>query len=146
MGLSFGDWWNGDPLHWLKSVWNQWSSPWWRRHTSQDWSSRWRHHTGTLSSSLVLCEGNLPVTGDFPSQRSSNAEPWCFLCCWAKEAANLIIELPMIWDVITHMWRHWHVFENPPAWWICRSNTIPDTCRNNKVIITSKRRRDVVLT
>ena len=30
---------------------------------------------------LVLCEGNPPVTGGFPSQRASNMKFWCFLWC-----------------------------------------------------------------
>ena len=39
------------------------------------------HCMETFSALLVLCEGNPPVTGGFPSQRASNIEPWCFLCC-----------------------------------------------------------------
>ena len=40
-----------------------------------DWDRRcrlytwWRNQMETFSSSLVLCEGNPPVTGGFPSQR-----------------------------------------------------------------------------
>ena len=29
----------------------------------------WRHQMGTFSALLVLCEGNPPITGGFPSQR-----------------------------------------------------------------------------
>ena len=29
----------------------------------------WRHQSETFSASLALCEGNSPVTGEFPSQR-----------------------------------------------------------------------------
>ena len=29
----------------------------------------WRHRMGTFSALLVLCTGNSPVTGEFPSQR-----------------------------------------------------------------------------
>ena len=32
--------------------------------------TRWRHQMETFSALLVLCEGNSPVTGEFPSQRS----------------------------------------------------------------------------
>ena len=35
------------------------------------------HAMGTLSALLALCEGNPPVTGGFPSQRTSDAE-LCF--------------------------------------------------------------------
>ena len=31
--------------------------------------SWWRHEMGTISALLALCEGNSPVTGEFPSQR-----------------------------------------------------------------------------
>ena len=31
--------------------------------------SRWRHQMKTFSALLALCEGNLPVNGEFPSQR-----------------------------------------------------------------------------
>ena len=35
---------------------------------------RWRHDMESFSTSLVLCEGNLPVTGGFPLQRASIVE------------------------------------------------------------------------
>ena len=35
------------------------------------------HGKEMLSVSLVLCEGNPPVTGGFPSQRTSNVELFC---------------------------------------------------------------------
>ena len=38
----------------------------------------WRHQIGTFSALLVLCAGNSPVTGEFPSQKPvSDAEIWC---------------------------------------------------------------------
>ena len=38
-------------------------------HTGDQWLA-WRHHElETISILLALCEGNLPVTGGFPSQR-----------------------------------------------------------------------------
>ena len=65
-----------------------------------------------------LCAGNSPGTGEFPAQMASNAEN------------------ASIW------WRH-HGCDSR-----CSSSTatrIPaGTCHNNDVIITSKRRRDVV--
>ena len=36
---------------------------------SQIWSTWWRHQTETFTALLVLCAGNLPVTGEFPAQR-----------------------------------------------------------------------------
>ena len=35
-----------------------------------------------------LCVGNPPVTGGFPAQRASNAEFWCFLCCYPNKLLN----------------------------------------------------------
>ena len=40
----------------------------------------WRHGTGMLSSSLAICEGNPPLSGAFHTQRTGNAELWCFHC------------------------------------------------------------------
>ena len=51
---------------------------------------------------LVLCEGNPPISGGFPSQRVSNAEFWCFLWCQPEEAFEKTIRLAMIWDAILH--------------------------------------------
>ena len=35
----------------------------------------------TVSALLAICEGILMITGGFPSQRASNKELWCFVCC-----------------------------------------------------------------
>ena len=45
-------------------------------------SSCWRHGMGWRSAFLALCEGNPSVTSGFPSQRTSDAELWCALCCY----------------------------------------------------------------
>ena len=40
----------------------------------------WRHQVMEIHPSLLaLCEGNPPVTGGFPSQRTNNAKFWCLL-------------------------------------------------------------------
>ena len=39
-------------------------------HTKKIFNTRWRHQMETFSALLVLCAGNSPVTGDFPSERS----------------------------------------------------------------------------
>ena len=39
----------------------------------------WYHDLETLSVLLSLCEGYTSVTGGFPSQRASDARPWCFI-------------------------------------------------------------------
>ena len=43
-----------------------WPGRTWLKLTSHPW---WRHQMETISALLVLCEGNSPVTGEFPSQR-----------------------------------------------------------------------------
>ena len=55
----------------------------------------------TLSASLALCNGNLPVTGGFSSQRVSSSELWCFRCCELERAIEQTIATPVIWDTIT---------------------------------------------
>ena len=59
-----------------------------------------------LSTLLVLCKEKPPVTGGFPSQRASNAELGYFLCHYPEQIAGETVELPVIWDTITLMWRH----------------------------------------
>ena len=54
------------------------------------------------SELLALCEGNPPVTGGFLSQRASNAGRWCLLSCPHEHT----LELPMITEAITLLWRH----------------------------------------
>ena len=41
--------------------------------------SCWRHQTETFSALLAIYAGNSPVTGEFPAQKASDAELWCFL-------------------------------------------------------------------
>ena len=68
----------------------------------------------SLSALFALCAGNLPVTGGFPSQKASNMELWCFLCCQPEQAVEQTIELRAIWDAMTL---------------ICRYNGTPINCR-----------------
>ena len=42
-------------------------------------TSWWRHQMETFSALLALWAGNSPVTGEFPSQRASDANSCCFL-------------------------------------------------------------------
>ena len=52
--------------------------------------TQWRHQKETFSALLAHCEGNSPVTGEFPSQRPvSDAQLWWFFTCvWTKGCAN----------------------------------------------------------
>ena len=61
------------------------------------WESWWRYDMETLTALLVLCEGNPPVTGGFPSQRPIMLEfCWC-LCCWPEQSVEK--QLSCLWDV-----------------------------------------------
>ena len=50
--------------------------------------SLWRHQIETLLTLLMFCEKNPPVTAEFSSQRASDAELWCYLCCYAENPLN----------------------------------------------------------
>ena len=39
----------------------------------------WRHQMETFSAWLAICAGNSPVSPEFPAQKASDAELWCFL-------------------------------------------------------------------
>ena len=51
-------------------------------------NSWWRHQMEIFSALLALCAGNSPMTGEFPAQRASNAELWCFLWSVNKRWSN----------------------------------------------------------
>ena len=73
-----------------------------------------------------FCEGNSPVTGEFPAQMASNAENvyiwwrhhvWfggscsnvelrCFCCCPPKQTLRQTGELTAMWNVMTFSWYH----------------------------------------
>ena len=81
----------------LTWTWMPYERRLWRKHlplrkngTCVNWkvSWRWRHDWETLSALLALCEGNPPVTGEFPSQRTSNLELWCCHCVSLKKMLN----------------------------------------------------------
>ena len=56
----------------------------------------WRHHTITDP----LWEESF----EFPSHRVGNAELW-----YSLSYVKLSIELPMVWDPLSFMWRHCNV-------------------------------------
>ena len=61
----------------------------------------WR---GVMFRVTVPLWGNPPVTGGFPSLRTSDAELWCFLWCTPEQTVEQTVEFPVIWDVMTLMW------------------------------------------
>ena len=58
----------------------------------------WRcYDMETYSTLTPICEGNPPVIGGFPSQRTGNAEFWCFICCTPERMVKQTLKLPVIW-------------------------------------------------
>ena len=71
--------------------------------------SRRRHQMETFSALLVLCEGNLPVTGEFPSQRPVTRSFEVFFDLrlntrLSKQSRRRWFEMPS-----RSLWRHYHV-------------------------------------
>ena len=71
-------------------------------------SAWWRHQMETFSALLALCEGNPPVTGGFPSQRSVTRSFDDFfhlrLNKWSsKQSRRRWFETPL-----RPSWRHWN--------------------------------------
>ena len=70
--------------------------------------SWWRHQMDTFSALLVICAGNSPVTGEFPSQRPVTRSFNVFLdLCLERTGEYTIVRL-LIWDAIglimTSLW------------------------------------------
>ena len=57
-----------ESCHHFQNILHAWQMPlaWW---SSYHTSFRWCHQMITFSMLLALCEGNSPVTGEFPSER-----------------------------------------------------------------------------
>ena len=62
----------------------------------------WHHAMEILSAWLALCQGNLPVTDGFPSQRVSDAELWCLPK--PIQAVRQTVQSQVIWDTMMLMW------------------------------------------
>ena len=66
----------------------------------------WRLHAIEIFSRYWLFVGrNPPTTVGFSPQRAINAEFWGFFCSLSEKTDTETIELPMIWNVSTLMWR-----------------------------------------
>ena len=51
----------------------------------------WRHQMETFSTLLALCTGNSLVTGEFPAQRASKVELWCFIWSASEQTVEYTI-------------------------------------------------------
>ena len=79
------------------------------------WYSWWRHQIETFSALLALCEGNSPVTGEFPSQRPVRRSFAAFFDLrlnkrLSKQSICLWFETPS-----RSLWRHCNVKGWPRA-------------------------------
>ena len=54
----------------------------------------------TFSALLAFCEGNSPVTGEFPLTKASDAELWSLLWSAPEQTVEQTIETPVIWNAI----------------------------------------------
>ena len=57
-----------------------------------------------LIRSLALYAGNSPMTGELPSQKTSNADLDVFYV--TLQNVKQTVEWPVIWDPLKFMWRH----------------------------------------
>ena len=75
----------------------------------------WRHQMKTFSALLDLCEGNSPVTGEFPSQRPVTRSFDVSFDLrlnkrWSKPSRRRWFEMPSC-----SLWRHWNVRRSKPS-------------------------------
>ena len=89
-------------------------------------ASWWRRDMDKLSTLLALCEGNPPVAGGFPSQRTSDVKLWCFffavnlnkllnkhLSCWWFAMPSLLCDVTvMIYEWLRSQLRWLHCWPN----------------------------------
>ena len=85
---------------------------------TQTMMTSWHGHDFAV---LALCTGNIPITGRFPHKR---VIWYFFVLCLIKLLKT--VRLPVIWDVMTTMWRHYASFfkctlcKEMPAWRVAR--------------------------
>ena len=60
----------------------------------------------TISALLVLCAENPTVTHELLSQGDSNSAFSAFFDVTLNKMLKKTVELVVVWDVITPMWRH----------------------------------------
>ena len=78
---------------------------------SKAFDAWWKHAMETLSTLLVLCEGNPLVTSGFPSQMAQQCGDLLFLGCLPEQATCIkqTAKLPVIWGAMTLIWHHCNV-------------------------------------
>ena len=74
------------------------------------------HMLEPISALPALCEGNPPMDSLnkgplighrwIPLRKDQWCELWCFLYCYLEQAVEQTAGLPVIWDVMTILWRY----------------------------------------
>ena len=83
---------------------------------ANDSMSWWRHQMEAFSMLLAICEGNSPVTSEFPSQRPVT-QMFCLICTWKNswvnnhEAGDLRHQCTH-YDIIIMLWHHHEMLYN----------------------------------
>ena len=70
------------------------------------WHGNIFRSTGTLA-------GNSPVTGRFPSQGPAMKNVDVFFSYQTEQTVEQTVEVPIIWDTMTTIWRHFDISGNP---------------------------------
>ena len=81
-------------------MWRAWK---WSSALGQSW---WRHQKETFSALLALCEGNSPVTGEFPSQNTVMRILDAFLDMYLNTRLNKPTRGRWFVAPLRSLWRH----------------------------------------
>ena len=95
------------------------------RHGSIDiswYTSWWRHQMETFSTLLALCAGKLPVTGEFPSQRT------------VTRSFDVFFDLRLNKRLSKQWWGWWIETPLRPSWRHCNDILIPS--KTKKLILS----------
>ena len=78
----------------------------------------WRHQMETFSALLAICEGNSPVSGEFPAQRPVTL------------SFHVFFYLRLNKRVSKQWWGWWFETLSRPLWRHCNGDTIPQSASN----------------
>ena len=79
------------------------------------WQSWWRHQMETFSALLVICAGNSPVPGEFPTQRPVTRSFGVFFYLRLNEGLRKQSGGWWFETLSGPLWRHWNDDENKPG-------------------------------
>ena len=111
------------------------------QYLEETWKNVYVHIWKTIMTSsnwkifrvAVLCVGNPPVTGRFPSQKDSNADLWSFFIV-SMNTVKQTLYWPVIRDVIPVIWRRHNAMS-------CLSYIV--NAKDSRDLTTKKKRHDM---